>query len=58
MVSGLSGIGKNHPPVDEKGFLEFLKNLESMKLYDALKEAIPDSAIYGIPDTGKQKISL
>lgn len=29
---GLSGIGKNHPPVDEKGFLEFLKNLESMEL--------------------------
>ena len=52
---GLSEIGKNHPPVDEKGFLEFLKNLESMELYDALKEAISDSAIYGYQIHGSRR---
>jgi 2-polyprenyl-6-methoxyphenol hydroxylase-like FAD-dependent oxidoreductase len=52
---GLSGIGKNYPPVDEKGFLEFAKQLESRDLYDALKDAIPDSEIYGYQIQGSRK---
>jgi flavin-dependent dehydrogenase len=52
---GLSGIGKNNPPVDEQGFLEFTKNLESMELYEALKEAIPDSEIHGYQVQGSRR---
>ncbi len=52
---GLYGIGKNYPPTDEKGFLDFTKNLESRELYDALKDAIPDSEIYGYKVQGSRK---
>jgi len=52
---GLYAIGKNHPPADEKGFLEFTKNLESMELYDALKDATPDSEIHGYQVQGSRK---
>ena len=52
---GLYGIGKNYPPVDEKGFLEFTKHLESKELYDALKDATPDSEIHGYQIEGSRK---
>jgi len=52
---GLSGIGKTYPPVDEKGFLEFTKNLESKELYDSLKNATPDSEISGYQIQGSRK---
>jgi len=52
---GLYGIGKNYPPTDEKGFLEFIKNLESRELYHALKDAIPDSEIHGYWIQGSRK---
>ena len=51
----LLGIGKNYPPVDEKGFLEFAKNLESTELYEALKEATPDSDISGYRIQGSRR---
>ena len=52
---GLYSIGKDHPPTDEKGFLEFTKHLESMELYDALKDATPDSEIHGYAVQGSRK---
>lgn len=52
---GLYGIGKNYPPVDEKGFLEYTKHLESRELYDALKDATPDSEIHGYQIPGSRK---
>ncbi|MDH3279320.1 MAG: hypothetical protein OEM17_04035 [Nitrosopumilus sp.] len=52
---GLCAIGKNYPPTDEKGFLEFTKNLESRELYDALKDATPDSEIHGYQIQGSRK---
>jgi len=52
---GLSGIGKNYPPVDEKGFLDFVKNLESVELFDALKDATPDSEIHGYQIQGSRR---
>ena len=52
---GLYSIGKNYPPTDEKGFLEFTKHLESPELYDALKDAVPDSEIYGYQVQGSRK---
>jgi len=51
----LSGIGKVYPPTDEKGFLEFAKSLESEELYDAMKDAIPDSEIYGYRVQGSRR---
>lgn len=52
---GLSGIGKNYPPVDEHGFLEFTKKLENSELYDSIKDAIPDSEIHGYRIQGSRK---
>ena len=52
---GLYSIGKNYPPTDEKGFLEFTKYLESLELYDALKDAVPDSEIYGYQVQGSRR---
>ena len=51
----LYAIGKNHPPTEEKGFLEFTKHLESEELYDALKDATSDSEIYGYQIPGSRK---
>jgi len=51
----LSGIGKVYPPTEEKGFLEFAKSLESEELYDAMKDAIPDSEIYGYRVQGSRR---
>ncbi|QMU54971.1 MAG: 2-polyprenyl-6-methoxyphenol hydroxylase-like oxidoreductase [Nitrosopumilus sp.] len=52
---GLCSIGKDYPPTDEKGFLEFAKHLESDELYDALKDAVPDSEIYRYQAQGSRK---
>jgi len=52
---GLYSIGKDYPPADEAGFLEFTKHLESRELYDALKDAVPDSEIYGYQVQGSRK---
>ena len=51
---GLYSIGKNYPSTNEKEFLEFTKHLESLELYDALKDAIPDSEIYGYQVQGSR----
>ena len=51
----LSGIGKVYPPTEEDGYLEFAKSLESDELYDAMKDAIPDSEIYGYRVKGSRR---
>ena len=52
---GLYSIGKDHPPTDEEGFLEFTKHLESQEIYESLKDAVPDSEIYGYHVQGSRK---
>ncbi len=52
---GLYSIGNEYPPTDDDGFLEFTKHLESMELYDALKDAVPDSKIHGYQVQGSRK---
>lgn len=42
----MAGTGKEYPPGDETGFMEFAKTLASSRLYEALKEAEPISEIY------------
>ena len=43
----LAGIGKDYPPTDEDGFLEFARSLRSSEIYEAIKSAQPISPIYG-----------
>ena len=43
----LAGIGKDYPPTDEDGFLEFARSLRSGEIYEAIKDAQPKSPIYG-----------
>ncbi|MBW4458352.1 MAG: hypothetical protein KME55_40390 [Nostoc indistinguendum CM1-VF10] len=42
----LAGGNRDYPPTDEKGFLEFARNLRSSEVYDAIKDAKPLSPIY------------
>ena len=41
----LIGSGRESPPADENGFLEFARSLPTPIIYDAIKEARPVSAI-------------
>ena len=43
----LIGMNNDHPPVDEKGFMEFARSLVSTKIYEALQIAKPISRIWG-----------
>ena len=54
---GLYGIGKNYPPIEEEGFLEYARNLESNEIYNLLKEAVPDSDINGYKVQGSRRYS-
>lgn len=41
------GGGRDYPPTDEAGFLEFLRSLPSQLLYETIKDAEPVSPLYG-----------
>lgn len=43
----LGGTGKDYPPTDEDGFLEFTKSMPDPLFYETLKDAQPHSQIYG-----------
>lgn len=45
-VVTLGGIGRDYPPNDEAGFLDFTRSLRSPIIYEALKDAQPISPIY------------
>ncbi len=45
-VVTLGGIGRDYPPNDEAGFLEFARSLRSPRIYEAIKDAKPLSPIY------------
>lgn len=42
----LGGYGRDFPPLDDKGFLEFARSLPSPKFYQAIQDAKPVSPIY------------
>lgn len=42
----VTGVGRDYPPTDENGFLEFTRSLRSSILYEAIKNAQPLSPIY------------
>ncbi|ABA21447.1 conserved hypothetical protein [Trichormus variabilis ATCC 29413] len=50
MVS-LIGVGRDYPPTDEAGFLEFTQSLVSPVVYEAIKHGQPISPIYGYQRT-------
>ena len=50
----LGGYGRDYPPTDEAGFLEYARSLRSRVLYDAIKDAEPLSPIYGYRRTDNQ----
>jgi 2-polyprenyl-6-methoxyphenol hydroxylase-like FAD-dependent oxidoreductase len=47
----LIGAGRDHPPTDDAGFLEFARSLRSPLLYETIKDAEPASPLYGFRNT-------
>ena len=45
-IATLGGYGRDFPPTDEQGFLEFARSLLSPEFYEAIKDAEPVSPIY------------
>ncbi|HEY9662287.1 MAG TPA: FAD-dependent oxidoreductase [Allocoleopsis sp.] len=41
------GVGRDYPPTDEAGFLQFAQSLRSPEIYEAIRQAEPISPIYG-----------
>jgi hypothetical protein len=50
----LGGIGRDYPPTDEAGFLEFARSLPSPLLYESIRDAEPLSPIYASRHTDNQ----
>jgi 2-polyprenyl-6-methoxyphenol hydroxylase-like FAD-dependent oxidoreductase len=51
----LIGAGRDYPPTDDAGFLEFARGLRSPLLYEAIKDAEPASPIYGFRNTDNRR---
>lgn len=47
----LAGLGRDYPPTDEAGFLEFARSIRTPLLYDAISEAEPLTPISGYQRT-------
>ncbi len=45
-IATLGGYGRDFPPLDDSGFVEFARSLPSPKFYEAIKDAKPVSPIY------------
>jgi 2-polyprenyl-6-methoxyphenol hydroxylase-like FAD-dependent oxidoreductase len=46
-LCSLLGMGGDHPPTDEEGYMAFARSLRSPMLYEAIKDAPPASPIHG-----------
>lgn len=51
----LAGAGRDYPPTDETGFLDFARGLRTPLLYEAIKDAEPLSGIHGYQQTQNQR---
>jgi 2-polyprenyl-6-methoxyphenol hydroxylase-like FAD-dependent oxidoreductase len=51
----LIGAGRDYPPTDDAGFLEFARGLRSPVLYEAIKDAEPLSPAYGYRQTDNRR---
>jgi flavin-dependent dehydrogenase len=52
---GILGIGKNYPPTDKQGFLEYTKKLETLDIYNIIKDFELSGPIYGYRTTGSRQ---
>ena len=51
----LLGGGRDYPPTDDAGFLEFARSLRSSALYDVIAEAEPTSPVWGYRHTSNHR---
>ena len=51
----LLGGGRDYPPTDDAGFLEFARSLRSSALYDVIAEAEPTSPVWGFRHTSNHR---
>jgi 2-polyprenyl-6-methoxyphenol hydroxylase-like FAD-dependent oxidoreductase len=47
----LIGVGRDYPPADEAGFLNFARSMHTPEIYEAIRDAQPLSPIYGYQRT-------
>ncbi|CAN5830513.1 hypothetical protein BH23THE1_BH23THE1_22300 [soil metagenome] len=52
---GILGIGKNYPPIDNQGFLQYTKELETLDIYNAIKDFELSGPIFGYRTTGSRQ---
>ena len=52
---GILGIGKNYPPTDKQGFLQYTKKLETLDIYNMIKDFELSGPIYGYRTTGSRQ---
>ena len=51
----VQGIGGDHPPRDEAGFLDFTRSLRSPVIYETIRDAEPLSPIVGFANTANRR---
>jgi 2-polyprenyl-6-methoxyphenol hydroxylase-like FAD-dependent oxidoreductase len=51
----LQGVGGDHPPRDESGFLDFTRSLRSPVIYETIRDAEPLSPIVGFSNTANRR---
>ncbi|GGQ73376.1 hypothetical protein GCM10010166_49270 [Couchioplanes caeruleus subsp. azureus] len=51
----LGGLGGDVPPTDERGFLEFARDLRSPVIYEAIRNGTPDSPVHGYRRTANHR---
>jgi 2-polyprenyl-6-methoxyphenol hydroxylase-like FAD-dependent oxidoreductase len=54
-MATLAGAGRDYPPTDDAGFLEFARSLRSPVLYEAIRAAEPLTPIHGYQRTENQR---
>jgi 2-polyprenyl-6-methoxyphenol hydroxylase-like FAD-dependent oxidoreductase len=51
----VQGVGGDHPPRDEAGFLDFARSLRSPVIYETIRDAEPLSPIVGYSNTANRR---
>jgi flavin-dependent dehydrogenase len=52
---GILGIGKHYPPTDKEGFLQYTKELETLDIYNMIKDSEIRGQIFGYRTTGSRQ---
>ncbi len=55
LIATLGGYGKDFPPLDDRGFLEFAQTLAQPDFYQAIADASPTSPIYAHRATANRR---